>query len=41
MTMGGPQILGGGGDISAIGVNDTVGDLLGGMQSKNSMKKMQ
>jgi len=31
MTMGGPQVLGGGGDISAIGVNDTVGDLLGVM----------
>lgn len=33
MTMGGPQVLGGGGDISAMGVNDTVGDLLGVMTS--------
>lgn len=43
MTMGGPQILGGGGDVSAIGVNDTVGDLLGQMSSaqKNSVKRVQ
>jgi len=41
MTMGGPQVLGGGGDISAMGVNDTVGDLLGVMTSqKNSVKRI-
>ena len=44
MTVGGPQVLGGGGDISAIGVNDTVDDLLGvmskGKNQNSSLKRV-